>query len=153
LTTKVTTITEGTPIYKNSELAKSVRIAVAEGAQNGTLIGIYAINGADSTYSPVKSSVSITGEARALTSSELEETTADGSKTKGKYFVADAEGKFATPTAATGQYTTTALSADSNTQVTLIVWLEGQDSNCINANAGAIFQISVSFETYTHTGA
>lgn len=110
----------------NTNLSKAVRIALYEFADDGTLIMDYnTICGIDpNDASPgVNAIISVNGDTKA------------------------------TPTlAGAGTYEYSGERAievtSSPKALTLRVWIEGQDSDCANANAGANLSISVTFSAY-----
>ena len=108
-------------------IANAARCALYTGATEGsltTLVGIYS-NVADNTTKPV--------------------TTA----------ITENETLYSTIKASNNTVVASEVASDSHTFqvngedvfVTLVVWIEGQDADCINANAGQTFKIEVAFKT------
>lgn len=113
--------------YKMNGIANAARCALYTGATEGsltTLVGIYS-NVADNTTKPV--------------------TTA----------ITENETLYSTIKASNNTVVASEVASDSHTFqvngedvfVTLVVWIEGQDADCINANAGQTFKIEVAFKT------
>lgn len=105
---------------KGTALPNAVRVALIE-APNGDLGRFYGVDPADVTTG-VNAITSTTGETQNTTT---------------------------IPGAGTYEYGNTSIAIGSTpTALILRVWIEGQDSDCANANAGANLSISVTFSAY-----
>ena len=134
------TLTLGTHYFKLVDLADAARVGVfydTTGVGDSfALKGIYAINGASTTYEAISGDVTdgttysalAAANKVAMSSSNVVFAAADGTIT-----YADANKTIVNKNATTA------------TLVKLVVWIEGQDASCININSGATFTVDVEF--------
>jgi len=152
-TLEATTLASDTIAYSKAGLTKAARVAVIDVTNSNTLLGIYAVNGANTTYTPLDGSVTVADSlAKDFLGTEItaKDQSSAANRAKGSYFIAAANGTFAAPVkgqdTSTTSYTTAALTKTAR-NVKLVVWVEGQDDNCINVNGGANLSVVVSFKT------
>ena len=118
------TIPQGA-FFKKDGIANASRCALYTGATEGaltTLVGIYS-NVADNTTKPVSSAITV--EDTTYASIKASNNTVVASEVAGSTHTFDVN--------------------NSDVFVTLVVWLEGQDTDCVNVNAGQTFKIDVAF--------
>lgn len=124
-----------TTYYVKPLLATSARVAIyyTEPAGSQTKLDIYGIKDSDASVNAVTAKVTEAGKKLSeLGQNPTTDTAAKLADVDGKYDKAEAE-------------TFTLKKDGSATKVEVFIWVEGQESHCINANAGATFEVDLAF--------
>ncbi len=119
------------------DLGDEVTTVLSEGsykASPAALLGIYALNDADESYKAITGNAT---EEGTIASAGLAETAIGNN-----YYQANSNGTYAKPEAAADN---TFAIKNNIVKVTLVIWYEGQDSHCININAGATITAGIEF--------
>ena len=120
------TVPSGT-YYRANGIANAARCALYTGATEGaltTLIGIYS-NVADNTTKPVSSEITTDGTTYGDIKANNNTVVASEVASDAHTFAVNIDDVF----------------------VTLVIWIEGQDIDCVNAFAGQTFKVDVAFST------
>ena len=118
------TLTSGETYYMKG-ITRAVRVALLQGTASGTLKAIYAKTGATTPVNAVTQSFAADDTAFTGT------TTSTTALTSYSYVQANSVDVNDTPV-----------------QLTLVIWIEGQDAACVNANAGATVAIDFALSVY-----